>query len=546
MKVIIFTKRSDGDYFHEIESWDPTSPREIEETLNARGIIVLLPHSANRSLELILRDTAHINCQIKGKKKELFRSLKLNLKKDQNLPRKLFVKYPDIAAFKRSFNPFLKRYNSDHPCCLLFMPDGNYADLLDHYDKEEINLSDKRENISPFTNVLNIPEMKEMEKIFIGKSPDAKTVRAFSYLASKSVLPVLIIGDSGTGKEIIARMICNYSEKFNTDFVPVNCAAIPDTLFESELFGYKKGAFTDARSDKKGLFTEASSGTLFLDEIGELSLKNQAKLLRALEEKEVLSLGATKTKKINARIVAATNRNLGNMVDEGTFRRDLLERVCQFPISSPPLRSHPEDIPLIARAIWRKLGRKDKLSKEFLDFLKSYPWPGNVRELRSMLNTVHEIFKPESPRPEHIEYIRNYRVKALEKSASGKDSVDVKLLEAESKTRLITVQNIIRAIKIEVRPFLHPELLKPENKMLKDFKDFCGKEIDKLEELCREPIYFNNKVLFDRIKRFRYLIEKIVCNKSVSVELLNDFWRSEIEPLHDAIYKEIFELVWKK
>jgi transcriptional regulator with PAS, ATPase and Fis domain len=202
---------------------------------------------------------------------------------------------------------------------------------------------------------------------------------------------VLVTGESGTGKELIARAIHYNSSRTNGAFVGVNLAAIPESLIESELFGHKKGAFTDARSDKPGLFVEADGGTIFLDEIGELALPLQAKLLRVLQEHEVRPLGATKNQRVDVRVVAATNKNLEAMLADGSFREDLYYRLNVIHIDLPPLRSRPEDIVPLAEHVLAQLGAKQtpprrmKLSPEAQHLLLAYHWPGNVRELMNVL-----------------------------------------------------------------------------------------------------------------------------------------------------------------
>jgi transcriptional regulator with PAS, ATPase and Fis domain len=201
---------------------------------------------------------------------------------------------------------------------------------------------------------------------------------------------VLVYGESGTGKELVARALHAHSVRAKQRFEAINCAAIPENLLESELFGHKRGAFTDAKTDRKGLFEVCTDGTLFLDEIGELPLALQSKLLRALQEKVVIPLGSASSVKVNTRIVAATNRNLNWLVKEGRFRKDLYYRLSILQIETPPLRDRPEDITELTnhfiKNISEKFGRAIKApSNELLARLSSYDWPGNVRELQNSL-----------------------------------------------------------------------------------------------------------------------------------------------------------------
>jgi two-component system response regulator PilR (NtrC family)/two-component system response regulator HydG len=225
----------------------------------------------------------------------------------------------------------------------------------------------------------------------IGKSEPMQEVASLVQRLSTSTASVLITGESGTGKELIARAIHYHSPRANGPFVAVNLAAIPDTLIEAELFGYKRGAFTDARQDKQGLFAEADGGTIFLDEIGELAGGLQAKLLRVLQEHEIRPLGATRQQRVDARVVAATNKDLEQMMREGSFREDLYYRLNVIQIALPPLRARPDDIIPLAEYFLAKLGNKldpprvFRLSAEAQRAMLSFPWPGNVREVQNVL-----------------------------------------------------------------------------------------------------------------------------------------------------------------
>ncbi len=227
----------------------------------------------------------------------------------------------------------------------------------------------------------------------IGQSEKMKHVLQQVSKAAKSNSLVFISGESGTGKELIAKNLHLASARKKGPFVAVNCAAIPETLVESELFGYEKGAFTGAEQYKKGLFTEAHGGTFFLDEISEMSVNMQAKLLRVLEEKTIYPLGGNKPIKVDARILAASNRNIKEEVEKGRFREDLFYRIHVIVINLPPLRERREDIPLLARFFLEKYARKMQkkiagLSQAASQKLLRYDWPGNVRELENALESA--------------------------------------------------------------------------------------------------------------------------------------------------------------
>lgn len=201
---------------------------------------------------------------------------------------------------------------------------------------------------------------------------------------------VLITGETGVGKEMVAKALHQMSGRHDGPFIRVNCASIPETLFESEIFGYEKGAFTDAKQRRVGSFEAADGGTLFLDEVGEIPLSMQAKLLRALQEKEISRLGSSTPIKVDVRIVAATNRNLQKMVEEGLFREDLLYRLGVFNVVVPPLRERLEDFAELCKNLLTRIaleiGRPGlKMSEDFIESLKQQPWPGNIRQLKNFL-----------------------------------------------------------------------------------------------------------------------------------------------------------------
>ena len=224
----------------------------------------------------------------------------------------------------------------------------------------------------------------------VGSGPAMEHVLELIRQAGPAEATVLVTGESGTGKELIAEALHDASTRAANPLVKVNCAALPDNLLESELFGYVKGAFTGAIKDKPGRFLLAKGGTLFLDEIGEMPVELQAKLLRALQERVVEPLGAVKPVSVDVRIIAATNRNLKRMTEEGTFREDLYFRLNVLEIVSPPLRERTEDLPLLVSRLLDKLSTKNhkdvrNVSPEFMEALSVYPWPGNVRELENVL-----------------------------------------------------------------------------------------------------------------------------------------------------------------
>ncbi len=269
---------------------------------------------------------------------------------------------------------------------------------------------------------------------FIGKSKIIRDIKELVRQIAPTDSTVLITGESGTGKELIARSIHQLSNRSGGPFVTINCAALPETLLESELFGYVKGAFTGANKDKEGLFVAANDGTFFLDEVGETSPMIQAKLLRMLETNEITPLGATKPVDVNVRLIAATNRDLKKMVENDEFRGDLYYRLNVIHLHIPPLRERPEDIIPISEFfldnIASRVGRETpKLSDEAAELLENAEWEGNVRELENVLERATLICKSDTILPEHLpEYIRKKSSK--QKTKSGM----VKTGEAEKDT----------------------------------------------------------------------------------------------------------------
>jgi len=230
----------------------------------------------------------------------------------------------------------------------------------------------------------------------IGTSAVINSIRETIKQAAESDSRILITGENGAGKEVIARAIHQCSARVENPFIDVNCAAIPETLIESELFGHEKGAFTDAVSTRKGRFEMAHGGTLFLDEIGDMALPAQAKVLRVIQEQKIERLGGEKTIETNVRIIAATNHDLEKACEEGRFRQDLFFRLNVINIHVPPLRERPEDIPLLLYHFLKKLKRNITLENGALELLASHDWPGNVRELKNLAERITVMHQGDS------------------------------------------------------------------------------------------------------------------------------------------------------
>jgi two-component system response regulator PilR (NtrC family) len=241
----------------------------------------------------------------------------------------------------------------------------------------------------------------------VGQSSLMKAVYELILSVAPTQSTVLILGESGTGKELVARAIHTYSRRSDRPFVSINCSAFQETLLESELFGYMKGAFTGAAANKKGLFEYASGGTLFLDEIGETSLPMQVKLLRALQERKIRPVGGNEEIDVDVRVIAASNRDLQQMVKEKEFREDLFYRISVIPIEMPPLRKRTSDIALLAFHFLEKFNRQmgksvRGITSESVRLLERYPWPGNVRELENAVERAMALERGDEITPDSL------------------------------------------------------------------------------------------------------------------------------------------------
>jgi Nif-specific regulatory protein len=254
----------------------------------------------------------------------------------------------------------------------------------------------------------------EEEFKLVGKSSYIKKIFDFISKATKTNLNVLILGETGVGKELVAKMIHFYSERKNEPFIKINCANLNENLLESELFGYKKGAYTGAVIDKPGLIEEAKGGTIFLDEIGDIPYYLQAKLLSVIEDKELRRLGENKTRKIEARFTFATNKDLYESVLEGNFRQDLYYRISILILFISSLRKRKEDIPVLVRNITEEENKKNektkRITQEALNRLSAYDYPGNIRELENIIKRAYYLSDDGVIKAEHIEF-ENSKIK---------------------------------------------------------------------------------------------------------------------------------------
>jgi len=289
---------------------------------------------------------------------------------------------------------------------------GAYDYITKPFDVDELRLIVNRALSTKALKEENQRLWMEVDRNFgfdniVGKSKGMKEIFKLVKQVAETRSTVLIMGESGTGKELISKAIHYHSPRKNHPFVTINCAAIPETLIESELFGHEKGAFTNAIEKKLGRFEVAHQGTLFLDEIGELSLMTQAKILRFLEEKEFNRVGGSKTIKVDVRLITATNKDLPQLTKKGQFREDLYYRINVVPIILPPLRERQEDIPLLIDHFIKKFSEENQknvkgINKEASELMMSYEWPGNVRELENLIERVMALTNNECIQAEEL------------------------------------------------------------------------------------------------------------------------------------------------
>ncbi|NPA39755.1 MAG: GAF domain-containing protein [Thermodesulfobacteria bacterium] len=332
-----------------------------------------------------------------------------------------------------------------------FEEDVKFLEVLGFFIAQLVKLKqriDARENHLREENLALRDELKGRfsEFMYGSRNPKMKRVLNLVEQVAPTKATVLLLGESGTGKTLTARLIHELSPRRNKPFVKVNCASLPENLLEAELFGYERGAFTGAIRSKPGWLEIAHGGTVFLDEIGELPLSLQSKLLRFIQEKELERLGSTRTKKVDVRIIAATNQDLEKLVREGRFREDLFYRLSVFPIYIPPLRERKEDIPGLVSFFLKRLekeyGRKLVITPEALEILTEYPWPGNVRELENVLERLFIV--SENRVVSHLLVAQLLRLKTrLEKFSLEREEE----LAGVNVTREPSLEEIIKALK---------------------------------------------------------------------------------------------------
>ncbi len=445
----------------------------------------------------------------------------------ENDPRPILFKFEEVQAQKLVKKLFLIHLENQRPDILVIHLQtkeliGHFALFSkkgEEFNQEHIDLLALLAGVltSAMINIYHYTELKkskallqeentnlrmhsfEKQDIIANSTNMQKALQMVHVLARKDV-QILILGETGTGKEVIANIIQENSARKEKIFLKVNCGAIPESLIDSELFGYEKGAFTGAFSTKKGYFEQADGGTLFLDEIGELSMQAQVRLLRVLQFGLIERVGGKQSIPVDVRIIAATNRNLENMLHLGTFREDLYYRLHAFPIKIPPLRKRREDIPLLLNHFIKKFARNNMISEPEIDHkslqnLLNYSWPGNVRELE---NNVERCIVLSS---DNVIDFAEYLPKNPNWYLENDESLDEYEYKAENKGNKISDNDdFIQQVAKEVA-----KILAKENKVPAEIK-----EIKSLDELKKEQIL---EALVQSNGR--------ICGKNSAAEILN-------------------------
>jgi DNA-binding NtrC family response regulator len=369
--------------------------RMLEETLESEGYRTIIARDAKEGIRMIRKESPDILLtDLKLPDSDGIEVLKASKDEAPLRPVIVMTAYGSVeiavSAMKEgAFDFITKPFDTNHLRMLI-----NRALENQQLVKENILLKDE------FSAKLGLP-------VIIGKSRSIVDVAEKIKKAAPEKTTLLLLGESGTGKELFARAAHHLSGRGNHPFVPINCAAVPRELLESELFGYEKGAFTGAESRKLGKFELANRGTIFLDEVAELDPALQAKLLRVLQESEIERVGGTKAIKIDIRVIAATNKDIGKAIEEGSFREDLFYRLSVFPLVVPPLRDRREDITLLAEHFIQRCSSEmkkpqKKISNDAMQMLLGYSWKGNVRELENTIERAIILCDGKTIGPEHI------------------------------------------------------------------------------------------------------------------------------------------------
>ncbi len=382
---------------------------------------------------------------------------------------------------------------------------------------------------------------RDLVERVVGDSPQMRTIRQIILRIAPTDISVILTGENGVGKDVVAKAIHQQSLRRAERFIPVNCAGIPRELLESELFGHVKGSFTGAGRTKKGLWALAHKGTLFLDEVADLSLRHQAKILRALDNNEIWPVGALKPTKVDVRVVAATNADILDRVESGKFREDLYYRLRDMIIFIPPFRKRREDIPLMAAHFWRNIAKNKEnvLPKEVLAELQSYPLPGNAREIRSALRALHAMYGETNLKAEYIRSIMLYQPERPVGRRAPSSPREIALHNVDCFNHIRRTIDTVRACKVSLRPILRGGKTDP-NTVLRVRTELC-RRLEELELLCLSPLLFHGEETFSAVRRLkgklRYFSELLAGNLGDAMA----FWKQDLSAQFTQAQHAIFE-----
>jgi len=409
----------------------------LKETLESESYRVIIARDGIEGMKYLKESKINlVLTDLKLPKKDGIDILKVSKEENQLIPVIVMTAFGSVelavAAMKGgAFDFITKPFDTDHLLMLI-----KRALETQRLLTENILLKEE------FASKFGFPRI-------VGKSNKIEDVAQMVQKVAPTKTTVLLLGESGTGKELFARAIHNVSNRRNYPFVPINCAAIPRELLESELFGHEKGAFTGADSRKLGKFELADKGTIFLDEIGDMDLVLQSKVLRAIEDGEIERVGGVKGINVDVRIIAASNKDIERAVEEMLFREDLYYRLNVFPIKIPPLRERREDIPLLVEYFIKKYCLEIKtslktVSKETLDILMSYHWKGNVRELENTIERAVILCDGEMITPEHVVLSQRAVSESVVRSLHMEGTLGDTAKEA---LRIAETQHIVKALR---------------------------------------------------------------------------------------------------
>jgi DNA-binding NtrC family response regulator len=376
-------------------------------------------------------------------------------------------------------------------------------------------------------------------KEFVGDSPEIALIRQMILRAGRVATPVLLLGETGSGKEVIAKSIHRFGDRAYKPFISVNCGAIPRELFESELFGHVKGAFTGATRDRDGSWKSAHTGTLFLDEIGDLSPDHQTKILRAYDTGKFRPVGDTTGKdvEVDVRLIAATNKNLFAMVQAGQFREDLYYRLRVLLIHTIPLRDHPDDIPALARHLWNKLGAGDApLSDAIIAELKAYPWPGNVRDLACTLSGMLGFFGKTNLRLEHLRAVMLLHGQTEAQPKGPLSAWEFDLHDVQCLRHLLQASDAVHA----ARTALEKEVA-PRKRDESALPPAVANHLEELERFCAHPLLFHREDTFEAVHRLvgklTYFVSLLTIHRSEAIR----FWKSDLKHTFEQVSSSLFD-----